>query len=435
MSELHQYQLRNVEFIKNIKKCALYLGMGMGKTVITLTAIANLLDEFSIAKVLIIAPKYVTKNVWDKEISKWEHLKHLTYSIVIGNHKQKSKALDINADIYITNRENVNWLYKNKFTNWDMIVIDESSSFKNPESKRFKYLKKFSYEYMVQLSGTPSPNSLLDLWSQIYLLDSGKRLGKTMYGYKQNHFNSDYMGYTYVPKNADNIYKLISDITLSMQTNDYLELPPKLNVITSIDNPALIQYKELEKEFITKIRDYEITTFNAATLTGKLLQFCNGAVYDELKNTIHIHDAKLDALNSIIEDNPNETILVAYNFKSDLQRLQEKFKYSVKLDGSASVIDRWNNKKIKLLLAHPASSGKGLNLQQGGNIIVWFGLTWNLEDYLQFNARLNRQGQTRPTIINHIVIKNSIDEMILNKLEDKNNTQQSLFKALRDYYL
>ncbi len=434
MIKLHPYQQKAISFIKNKKKCALYLGMGLGKTVITLTSIADLLDEFIIAKVLIIAPKQVANNVWHTEIHKWNHLKHLTYSIVTGNERQKILALNIEANIYITNRENVVWLFNKKAIDWDMIVLDESSSFKSPTSKRFKYLKKFKYEYMVQLSGTPSPNGLLDLWSQIYLLDHGKRLGRAMYIYKQNHFNSDFMGYKYTPKNPNNIHNAIADITMSMKSEDYLELPPRINLITMLDNPALIQYKELEKEFITSIRDHEITTFNAATLTGKLLQLCNGAVYDSSSNTIHAHDAKLDALADLIEDNPTENILVAYNFKSDLKRLLERFKEAIALDGLQETINRWNNKEIKLLLAHPSSSGKGLNLQQGGNIIIWFGLTWNLEDYLQFNSRLHRQGQDKPTIINHIIIKDSIDEMILKKLDDKNNTQESLFKALKSHY-
>lgn len=434
MTKLHPYQQRAISFIKDKKKCALYLGMGLGKTVITLTSIANLLDEFVVAKILIIAPKQVANNVWHTEIHKWDHLKHLTYSIVTGNEKQKIEALNKEANIYITNRENIVWLFNKKAIDWDMIILDESSSFKSPTSKRFKYLKKFKYEYMIQLSGTPSPNGLLDLWSQIYLLDHGKRLGRAIYIYKQNHFNSDFMGYKYTPKNPDNIHNAIADITMSMKSEDYLKLPPRINIITMLDNPSLTQYKELEKEFITSIREHEITTFNAATLTGKLLQLCNGAVYDSFSNTIHAHDAKIDALADLIEDNPTENILVAYNFKSDLKRLLERFKEANALDGSQEIINRWNNKEIKLLLAHPASSGKGLNLQQGGNIIIWFGLTWNLEDYLQFNSRLHRQGQDKPTIINHIVIKDSIDEVILKKLDDKNNTQESLFEALKIHY-
>lgn len=432
---LHEYQKREISFIKDIKKCALYLGMGVGKTVITLTAIQELLDEFAINKILIIAPKYVATNVWNAEINNWDHLKHLTYSIITGTDKYKTNALSQDVNIYIINRENVPWLYAKGVINWDMIVIDESSSFKNPTSKRFKYLKKFNYEYMVQLSGTPSPNGLLDLWSQIYLLDEGARLGKAMKSYKEKHFISDFMGYKFTPRCPDNIYGAISDISVAMQTKDYLELPPKIDVITKLDNPELFKYQELEKEFMVAIREHEITTFNAATLVGKLLQFCNGAVYDENKKTIEVHSAKLDALKQIIEDNPNENLLIAYNFQSDLKRILDHFKDVILLDGSESVITKWNNREIKLLLAHPASSGKGLNLQSGGNIIVWFGLTWSLEDYLQFNARLHRQGQSKPTIINHIVIKNSIDELILNKLDQKNNTQNSLFTALKTHYL
>lgn len=432
MIKLHKYQERGVAFIKEKKKCALHLGMGLGKTALTLTAIKDLIADGSIKKVLIIAPKHVANSVWHSEIEKWEDFKHLTYSIVTGSIDNKLLALKKDVNIYITNRDSVSWLFKLKKRICDMIVVDESSSFKNPSSKRFNHLKKFKYKYMVQLSGTPAPNGLLDLWSQTYLLDTGERLGKSIYAYKQTHFIGDFFGYKFIPKNPDVIYKRISDIVLSMQTEDYLDLPERIDTEIKVDNPELEKYKELKKEFILAIKDQKITAANAAVLTGKLLQFCNGAMYDKDKNTVHIHNAKLDALQDIIDDNPNETILVAYNFKSDLERLKDRFKGAVKLDGSDNIINRWNKREIKLLLAHPASCGKGLNLQGGGNIVVWFGLTWNLEDYLQFNARLHRQGQNKPTIINHIVMKDCVDEIVLSRLKDKNTTQQSLFDALRD---
>jgi SNF2 family DNA or RNA helicase len=433
MIKLHKYQQKAVNFIKDKKKCALYLGMGLGKTSISLSAIDELLKEGSIAKVLIIAPKQVVNNVWPNEILKWDNFKHITYSIVIGSATDKLAALKKDVCVYITSRDNVIWLLENRAKHWDMVIIDESSSFKNATSKRFKYLRRFEYEYMVQLSGTPAPNGLLDIWSQMYLLDKGKRLGRTMSIYKQNYFISDYLGYKFTPKDPTAIHNLVSDITLSMQTCDYLDLPPRIDVVTKVDNPEITKYKKLEREYITMIQDCGIIAYNAATLVGKLLQFCNGAVYDKFKNTIHVHDAKLEALQGILDDNPNENIIVAYNFKSDLERLLLKFKDAVRLDESNETITRWNDGKIKLMLAHPASSGKGLNLQKGGNMIVWFGLTWNLEDYLQFNARLHRQGQEKPTIINHIVLKNTIDEKILTRLDDKNTTQESLFAALKNY--
>lgn len=430
MKQLHPYQHKACLFILNKKKCALYLGMGLGKTVITLTAIQKLLDEDIISKVLIIAPLRVTNHVWHNEIQKWDHLKHLTWSIVTGNEKQRIESLNKKADIYLINRENVQWLYDQKSTTWDMIVIDESSSFKNSTSKRFRALKRFKYEYMVQLSGTPSPNGLLDLWSQFYLLDGGNRLGKTIWEYKFNYFFPDYHGYNFTPIDSSLIYKAILDITLSMQSEDYIKLPSKIDIITKVNIGSYSTYKLLEKEFTALIKDTEITSFNAATLTNKLLQFCNGAIYDKDKNIIEIHNAKLDALKDVIEDNPNENILVAYNFKSDLKRLLERFPTALILDKSGTNIDDWNKGKIKLLLCHPSSAGKGLNLQHGGNIIIWFGLTWNLEDYVQFNARLYRQGQSKPVIINHIIAEDCIDEKIMNVLEQKDFNQQALFNAL-----
>jgi SNF2 family DNA or RNA helicase len=432
LPDLHLYQLNAIKFILDKKKCALFLDMGLGKTVITLTALSRLLDEFSISKILIIGPLRVVNNVWHNEISKWSHLKHLSYSLVIGNEKERLKALKKEANIYLINRENVYWLYKIKNTKWDAIIIDESSSFKSSSSKRFKALRKFQYDYMVELTGTPSPNGVMDLWSQIYLLDKGERLGKTMAIYKERHFFCDYTGYNYMPIYPAKIYDLISDITLSMQAEDYIQLPNKINLVTKIKIPQMKLYNELKKEFIAIIGNQEISTLNAASLSNKLLQFCNGAIYDENKDIIEVHDAKLDALNDIIEDNPNENILVAYNYKSDLMRLQKRFKHAVVMDKESKNVDLWNKDKIKLLLCHPASSGKGLNLQQGGHIIIWFGLTWNLEDYLQFNARLHRLGQSKPVIINHIVAEKCIDEVILKVLNNKDISQKALLDALKN---
>jgi SNF2 family DNA or RNA helicase len=428
--DLLPYQVNAIKFILSKKKCALFLGMGLGKTVITLTALSRLLDEFSISKILIVGPLRVVNNVWHNEIVKWEHLKHLTYSLVIGKEKERLQALNKETDIYLINRENVHWLYKTKNIQWDAIILDESSSFKNASSKRFKALRKFQYDYIIELTGTPAPNGVMDLWSQIYLLDQGERLGKTIGFYKDRYFITDYTGYNYIPRCPQEIYGLISDISLSMQTEDYLQLPDKINLVTKIKIPQLKLYNELKREFIATIKNQEISTLNAASLSNKLLQFCNGAIYDENKDIIEIHDAKLDALNDIIEDNPNENMLVAYNYKSDLMRLQKRFKHAVVMDKESKNVDLWNKGKIKLLLCHPASSGKGLNLQQGGHIIIWFGMTWNLEDYLQFNARLHRLGQSKPVIINHIIAENCIDEVIMKVLYNKDISQNSLLKAL-----
>lgn len=426
----HDYQLRSIKFIKDKKRCALYLGMGLGKTLISLTSIQQLLEESKINKVLIIAPLRVANSVWHNEILKWDHLKNLTYCICTGSSKQRLKALSENVNIYIINRENVSWLLENNLNKFDMIILDESSSFKNPSSARFKALKKFKYEYLIELTGTPSPNGLLDIWSQIYLLDKGERLGKSFYEYKFNHFVSDYMGYNFTPRDPNKIYSLISDITMSMKVEDYLCLPNKIELKTIVDIPCIDKYKELKKKLILEINNSHITSFNAGVLSNKLLQFCNGAIYDELGETIELHSAKIDALIDIIDNNPNENFLIAYNYKSDLVRLKNKFKHAIVLDNQDQIIKDWNEGKIKLLLCHPASAGKGINLQHGGNIIIWFGLTWNLEDYLQFNARLYRQGQQKPVIINHIIAKDCIDEIVLQSLQKKDKIQNNLLNYL-----
>lgn len=431
IEQIHPYQHKAISFILDKKKCALYLDMGLGKTVITLTAIKQLLDEFSISRVLIIGPLRVINNVWHNEIKKWKHLQHLRWSIVTGNPEQRLNALKEKAEIYLINRENVQWLYNCKYTKWDMVVLDESSGFKSPASKRWKSIKNFKYDYMVELTGTPSPNGLLDLWSQIYLIDKGNRLGKSIYSYKEKYFLCDYTGYNYFPINPSAIYNSISDITISMQADDYVQLPEKICITTKVQIPESKLYNELKKEFSITVKDNEISVFNAAALTNKLLQFCNGAVYDENKNVVEIHKAKLDALEDIITDYPNDNILIAYNYRSDLERLRRRFKNAVVMDQKGENIDRWNEGKIKLLLCHPASCGKGLNLQYGGRIIIWFGLTWNLEDYLQFNARLYRTGQSKPVIINHIVAENCMDEILMKVISNKNTNQQSLFETLK----
>jgi SNF2 family DNA or RNA helicase len=429
--KLHKYQIKAVDFILEKKLCALYLGMGLGKTVISLTAIVELLNTNTIRKILVIGPLRVINNVWHEEIAKWSHTSHLTYSIVTGTEAQRLEAFKKDVSIYLINRENVCWAYVHDYATWDMIVVDESSSFKNPSSKRFKALKKFKYEYMVQLTGTPSPNGLMDLWSQIYLLDQGKRLGKTVYHYSNTYFYPDYSGYNLICRNSRDIYSKIADITLSLNAKDYIDLPAKIKMNTFVDIGEHALYKELKKEFLTTIMDRNIVALNAAALTCKLLQFCNGAIYDAEKNIVEIHDAKLKALEEIIDDNPKEPILVAYNFRSDLIRLKRHFPTSVILDREGNQIAKWNNGEIKLLLCHPASCGKGLNLQRGGSIIVWFGLTWNLEDYLQFNSRIHRQGQKKPVIINHIVAKNCIDETVLKMLTEKKMSLDNLLDSLK----
>ena len=439
-NDLHPYQHRMIDFIYNTPKCAVWAGLGLGKTITTLTAITDLLDSFSVSKVLIIAPLRVANSVWHIEAKRWAHTKDLTFSIVTGSEKERISALFKSADIYIINRENVQWLVEYYKTKWpyDLVVIDESSSFKSASSQRFKALKKVRTltDRMVQLTGTPSPNGLIDIWSQMFLLDGGERLGKTMSAYKMRFFEAGYNGYSFKPvKNADKIiHRLIDDMVISLNVDDYLQMPERIDTVMRVNIPPtrLAEYKQLEREFLIQINDNEIVAYNAATLAGKLLQYCNGAMYtDELKNWTEIHTAKLDALDEILEDNQDENLLIAYNYKTDLIRLKTRYPDAVVLDNDPDIITRWNNGEIKMLLAHPASAGHGLNLQHGGCIIVWFGLNWSLELYQQFNGRLHRQGQTKPVRVVHIVADGCIDDKVMKAIDDKATTQQHLIDALK----
>ena len=439
-NDLHPYQHRMIDFIYNTPKCAVWAGLGLGKTITTLTAITDLLDSFSVSKVLIIAPLRVANSVWHIEAKRWGHTKDLKFSIVTGSEKERISALFKSADIYIINRENVQWLVEYYKTKWpyDLVVIDESSSFKSASSQRFKALKKVRTltDRMVQLTGTPSPNGLIDVWSQMFLLDGGERLGKTMSAYKMRFFQTGHNGYTLKPvNNADKIiHRLIDDMVISLNVDDYLQMPERIDTVMRVNIPPtrLAEYKQLEREFLIQINDNEIVAYNAATLAGKLLQYCNGAMYtDELKNWTEIHTAKLDALDEILEDNQDENLLIAYNYKTDLIRLKTRYPDAVVLDNDPDIITRWNNGEIKMLLAHPASAGHGLNLQHGGSIIVWFGLNWSLELYQQFNGRLHRQGQTKPVRVVHIVADGCIDDKVMKAIDDKATTQQHLIDALK----
>lgn len=436
---LHEYQRKAIDFIKTEKRCALFLDLGLGKTATTLTAITDLIDSFSVSKVLVVSPLRVATSVWPKEPNQWSHLQDLRVSVVTGNERQRRAALQQDADIYSINRENLVWLVELLGKKWpfDCVVIDESSSFKNPSSKRFRALKRVlpSTEYMILLTGTPSPNSLLDLWAQCYLVDFGMTLGRTFTGYKQRFFEQDYMGYNYTLRQGSDgiIHDLIRPFTLSMSAEDYLELPKRIDLIEHVDLPkrTMDDYLQFEKELLLEIDDDEIEAINAAALANKLLQWCNGAIYtDEHKNWKELHTAKLDALADIIECN-DESILVAYNYKTDLARIQQRFPDAVVLDKDPETIERWNRSEIKLLLAHPASAGHGLNLQKGGSLIVWFGLNWSLELYQQFNARLYRQGQDKPVRIIHLVAQGGLDERVMRVLGDKSATQDKLLEALK----
>lgn len=435
--DLHAYQRRAVEFIKDRQCCGLALDMGLGKTVSTLTAVSDLFDQFAIGRVLVIAPLRVAQSVWAQEARKWDHLQHLSIAVVTGAERARQAPLNAGAQITVINRENVPWLVKGlKKWPFDMVVVDESSSFKNPSSKRFRALRKVRefINRIVLLTGTPSPNGLLDLWSQQFLIDVGESLGKTMTGYRDRFFNPGFMGYTWTPKDtADKeIHKLIGSLWLSMSASDYLQLPERLNLFEIVNLPPAVlkDYARFEKDLLLELASGELLEAqSAAVLANKLLQWCNGAVYREGAVEV-LHDAKIEALREIIENNPGENILVAYNYRHDLARLQAAFPDLVVLDKTQTVIDDWNAGKIRLLAAHPQSAGHGLNLQDGGALCVWFGLCWSLEYYQQFNARLHRQGQTKPVRIVHLVAAGCLDERVVSVIRQKAATQNDLLRAL-----
>ena len=422
---------------------ALMLDMGMGKTVITLTAINDLLyDYFDVAKVLVIAPLRVAETTWTDECQQWNHLAGLTISPVIGTLSERVRALKTKADVYTINRENVVWLvdYYGKDWPFDMVVIDESSSFKNHQSKRFKALKRVRpiIKRLVELTGTPAPNGLMDLWSQLYLLDRGKRLGKTIGQYRRQFFKpgagSGHIVYEWnLQKGAEQeIFNRISDICVSMKSNDYIALPEVMyNIIpVKLSTPVQREYKRLAKDLILKVNDDEIVANTAAALSGKLLQMSSGAVYDDAGHVIKIHNAKLEALEDIVSANEHRGILVFYWFKHDLDRLKEKFPEAVQLKTAAD-IKAWNSGEISIMLVHPASAGHGLNLQYGGSIIVWFSLSWSLELYQQANKRLHRSGQTHTVVIHHLVAQGTIDEDVMKALQGKKVTQETMITAIK----
>lgn len=433
-TDLHEYQRRAVDFILEHDRCGLALDMGLGKTVSTLTAISDLFDQFAIRRVLVIAPLRVCNTVWKQEARKWAHLNHLNIAVATGTESQRVAAVESTADIVVMNRENLVWLVKRKRWPFDMVVIDESSSFKNPSSKRFRALKKAlpRINKMVLLSGTPAPNGLADLWSQQYLIDFGESLGKTLTSYRERFFVFNPYSYQYTPKkDADGkIHALLSNTWVSMSAADYLELPERIDLFEFVDMPNIDDYRRFERDLFISIQGEIVEAANAAVLAGKLLQWCNGAIYNADGSFEVLHDAKIDALREIVEENPSENILIAYNFKHDLERLKAVFTDLVVLDKSQRVVDDWNAGKIRLLAAHPQSAGHGLNLQDGGAFCVWFGLVWSLEYYAQFNARLHRQGQTRPVKVLHILTRGGIDERVISVLQDKESTQQDLLNAL-----
>lgn len=437
----HNYQQFATDFILNQSICCLMLDMGLGKTVITLTALWQLtLDSFDVSRVLVIAPKRVAEDTWPKELAKWEHLTGLTSSLVLGSAAERKAALQKKAFLYIINRENVTWLVKNHYWDFDMVVIDELSSFKSNKAERFKAMKKVRpmVTRIVGLTGTPAPNTLLDLWPQMYLMDMGQRLGRFVGGFRDRFFLPDKRNreiiYSYKTREGaeDAIYALISDICISMKAADYLDMPERIDnrIEVSMSPKERKLYDDFQKDMVLSIGDEELDATNAAALSNKLLQMANGAVYGEDKKVISIHDRKLDALEDLVEGANGKPLLVAYWYKHDLQRIKARFKNARCID-TAKDIDDWNAGKIPLALIHPASAGHGLNLQDGGCTIVWFGLTWSLELYQQLNARLWRQGQKHTVVIHHIVTKGTHDEDVMRALENKDTRQSALIEAVR----
>ena len=441
--EAHEYQKRMIRKVVDMDHVGLFLDMGLGKTVITLTAVDELMfDRFEVSRVLVIAPKRVAEDTWSREYAKWDHLKELRVSVVTGTPAQRKKALAVDADIYVIGRDNVVWLTE-AVPDWpfDMVVIDELSSFKSNRAKRFKALRKVlpRSSRVVGLTGTPSPNSLMDLWAELYLLDRGERLGKTIGCYREEYFRpgktDGHVIYSWEPRKGarEKIEKLISDICISMSAEDYLTLPERIDieVPVKLSDRDKALYDQMEREqVLTMEGEKSVVALNAAAVMNKLLQMANGAVYAEDKEVIRIHDAKLEALEEII-DTAGEPVLVFYSFKHDKAAIEDRVKGVREISGPKDIVD-WNAGKIPVLLAHPASVGYGLNLQDGGHVIVWYGLTWSLEQYQQANARLYRQGQSKPVIIHHLISEGTVDEQVMGALKHKDTSQAALLAALKE---
>ena len=438
----HDYQTYATNFILQHPISAVFLDMGLGKSVITLTAIFDLvLDSFLIRKVLVIAPLRVARDTWPFEIEKWDHLKGMTYSVAIGTEQERKFALMRNVDVYIINRENVDWLVNKSGLpfDFDMVVVDELSSFKAYSSKRFKALRRVrpKVKRIVGLTGTPSGNGLMDLWAEIGILDMGQRLGRFITHYRNKFFTPEkrnqlvVFSYKPLPGAEDEIYRRISDITISMKNTDYLNMPECVvnEISVRLSDKEKKVYDNMKRDLAFSLEGQEIDAGSAASLSNKLLQMANGAVYADDGSVAKIHDRKLDALEDVIEAANGKPVLIAYWYKHDLERILQRFP-AEKLDSSDS-IKRWNDGEIQLAVIHPASAGHGLNLQAGGSTLVWFGLTWSLELYQQTNARLWRQGQKDTVVIHHIITKGTIDEQVMQALRLKDKTQTALIDAVK----
>lgn len=442
----HKYQSYATDFIISHPIAAVFLEMGLGKSVITLTAITKLKAEDAICKVLVIAPLRVARDTWPSEIAKWDHLKNLDYAVAVGSEAERKAAIRKDATVTIINRENVDWLINKSGLpfDFDMVVIDELSSFKSYGAKRFKALLKVRpfIKRIVGLTGTPSSNGLMDLWAEFRVLDFGKRLGRYITRYRLSYFEPDkrnaqmVFSYKPLPDAEKQIYEKISDITISMKSVDYLDMPECIinEVPVYMSEREQSVYDGFREDMVAKLKDDVIDAANAAVLSGKLLQMANGAVYDEDGASHHIHDRKLDALEDLIEGANGKPVLVAYWFKHDLERIEARLKSLhipyARLDKPDS-IKRWNNGEVPVMLIHPASAGHGLNLQAGGSTLIWFGLTWSLELYQQTNARLWRQGQKETVVLHHIICRDTIDEDVMEALKRKEKVQNDLINAVK----
>lgn len=443
----HNYQQYSIDRILDTPAIGLFLDMGLGKTVITLTALYQLKYwRASMRKALVIAPKKVAESTWSKEQSKWDHLRALRVSVALGTESQRLRALEAPADVYVINRENTQWLVSMYGQEWpfDVVVLDESSSFKNHQAKRFRALKMVrpKIQRIIELTGTPSPHGLTDLWAQLYLLDGGARLGRTISTYREMFFVPDKRNrttvFSYAPKDgaADAIYRLISDICISMKSEDYLQLPDLIydDIPVKLDDKAQRAYDSMERDMLLEVDDETVTATTAATLTGKLLQLCNGAVYSEDGEVIPVHDCKIEAFMETVEQLNGQHAIVYYYFQHDRDRILHALRNShlrVRVYKDARDETDWNEGRIDLLLAQPASCGYGLNLQYGGHHVIWFGLTWSLEEYQQANKRLHRQGQPQPVIVHRLITQNGTDEDVVRSLESKDDAQESLLTALK----
>jgi len=431
-----------MDWIRERPYAGLFLDMGMGKTAVALTVANELLyDSFDVRKVLVIAPKKVAEDTWSRETAKWDHLRHLRISKVLGSREQRFAALAREADIYVINRENVVWLVETLGAEWDfdMVIVDELSSFKNHRAKRFRALRKVRplIKRLIGLTGTPVPNGYMDLWAEVYLLDRGERLGKTITQYRNQYFYSVMLpGFQLYKLRAgaeDEINERVADICLSMKAKDYLKMeePLRIDVPVVLSNREMGRYKTMERDAVLAVMDHEIVGINAAAVTTKLLQMANGAVYDDRGQVAHIHDQKLERLAELVEGANGRPVLVFYSFKHDRDRIKQHLKIEVRELQTPQDIEDWNAGKIPILLAHPASCGHGLNLQGGGNIIIWFGLPWSLELYQQANARLHRQGQAEGVVIYHLIAEGTVDEEVLRALQGKGRTQEEFLEAIK----